>query len=342
MWRIVPFGSVFLYLLGGPAVAAEPAWELIQPTESRSNLVLRSTRGSALVERQGGGAQRVPLRSDELLTAIAETRIGWTAAGIREREQGTEVIIFNRGSQGIKRLLSPTPQRHSLRLKPSLVVENEELEGLAWLEGTDLSSLSVRVASWTSEGWDDVSIVAPPARGSQTGLVNAALADGSWLLVWSAFDGQDDEILWSLGRHDRWSDPEQLGKNNTVPDITPALIATADGALLAWSRMIDGQYQLLLSRFNGDGWSRPERVGPPGSLQPEFAVQNRQLFLLYRHAWPRGWAVVDLSPDGLTQRVAVFADSGGSRPVLMDSYGEGVELRWPDKGRQRARWEVLP
>lgn len=213
---------------------------------------------------------------------------------------------------------------------------------MVWLEGQNLTSLSVRAAVREGEEWNGVTVVAPPARGSQTGLVATVLGDGRWLLAWSAFDGKDDEILWSIGKDERWSIAQRLGSNNSVPDISPAIVTTPNGALLAWSRMIDGEYQLLLARFKNGTWSQPEIIGPRGSLEPAFTVADNQLHLVYRHAWPRAWAVTELSTNGRSQRFAVVPDEAAGRPILTRSGGESVELRWPGRQLRKTEWEALP
>ncbi len=342
MRRFLPFGLVLVHLLASPVWAGGPEYEVLQPVESRSGLILESARGKARIERQGAAPQRLALQADEILTTIAETRGGWTAAGVREEDSATKIILVNRSNQGTRRLSAPALQRHPLQLRPALAVERDELDGMAWLEGRNLTSLSVRAASRTQGEWQDVTIVAPPARGSQTGLVVTVLEDGNWLLAWSAFDGSDDEILWSIGQQDRWSVPRRLGKGNSAPDIMPALVSTPDGALLTWSRLINGQYHLMLSRFRSNGWSPPRVMGPPGSLEPGFSIQDGQLLLLYRHAWPPGWAITELSADGRANRLAVVSEGVPSRPVLVKSSGDNVELRWGDRRQRVVGWEAVP
>jgi len=146
MRRFLPFGLSAVYLLGSPVLAAAPEYEVLQPVESHSNLILETARGRARIERQGAAPQRLALHADELLTTIAETRGGWTAAGVREEDSATKIIVFNRGNQGTRRLSTPALQRHPLQLRPTLAVQGGELEGMAWLEGPDLTSLSVRLA----------------------------------------------------------------------------------------------------------------------------------------------------------------------------------------------------
>ena len=147
--------------------------------------------------------------------------------------------------------------------------------------------------------------------------------------------------MWSRGSHGRWSTANRIGQNNSVPDVMPTLVSTNQGALLAWSRMVDGQYQILLSRFGGGSWSPPTSIGPPGSLEPRFTVRNGGLHLLYHHAWPAAWAVADLAPTGRIQRIAILAEDQPSRPVLIDSSSRSVELRWPDRGNRSLSWETV-
>src|SRR5690606_27472122 len=111
--------------------------------------------------------------------------------------------------------------------------------------------------------------VAAPGPGSQLALSGAVLRDGSTMLVWSRFDGEDDEIFWS--RHDgrRWSAPARLAHDNRVPDVTPVVAPLGDGAVVAWSRFGQGTYHLTTAHWSrAAGWSAGERTGPRGSVHP--------------------------------------------------------------------------
>ncbi|HEX5760898.1 MAG TPA: hypothetical protein VF121_17045, partial [Thermoanaerobaculia bacterium] len=145
-----------------------------------------------------------------------------------------------------------------------------ELAGLAWLEGADGRSLAVRFARWDGERWARPRTVAAPGPGSQTALAAARLADASWLLAWSRFDGADDEVVWSRSagpEGESWSAPRRIAQDNAVPDVTPALTAVAGGgAVAAWSRYDGEDYRVVTARFDGRGWSAPRAVGPAGSF----------------------------------------------------------------------------
>lgn len=331
--------ALLLALTAGPLLAEPPAMDLLQPTVGRQGLVLETAVGRARVERNGATA-RIAVRPDELLTTIAETRAGWTAAGIRESIDRTELVVMREGQAGFERLPDPDSHRHPLRLRPTLLVQHEDLAGLAWLEGPDVSSLSVRAASWSDERWESAEVVSPTARGSQTGLVGAVLLDGSRLLVWSTFDGRDDELFWSRGLADSWSPPQRLAADNSEPDVMPDLLVTPESVWLAWSRLIDGHYRLLLSRFEDGSWSPPRLAGPPGSLEPRFTYREGRAHLVFRNGWPAAWAVLELTAGPAPRRWAVFAEPGDRRPVVIGTATDAVELRWPDGRRRAARWEM--
>ena len=158
---------------------------------------------------------------------------------------------------------------------PQALVEAGELVGLVWLEGSDASALGVRAAAWNGTGFAAAEWVAAPIDGSQLALSAAVLGDGSWLLVWSAFDGGDDEIRWSRRDGEAWSAPARLHAENRVPDITPVVAATADGAIAAWSRYDAGSYRGRVMRFDAaTGWRDEERIGGPHSVFPFFAADD--------------------------------------------------------------------
>jgi hypothetical protein len=162
------------------------------------------------------------------------------------------------------------------------------------------------------------------------------LADGSWLLAWSAFDGTADEIVWSQRVGTSWLPVRRLSAPNKVPDITPALTATAGGgALIAWSRYDGHGYQLRMARFEHGGWLDEHVAGPSGSLYPAFLGTSDRPRLLYLEAAARSWSVLDMDITGKVQAKASVASPSWSqsRPVV-ESLGGGndgsgsVRLRW--------------
>ena len=168
--------------------------------------------------------------------------------------------------------------------------------------------------------------------GACIGFIVALLTGGSWLLAWSAFDGQDDEIVWARRAGNAWQPVQRLSAGNSVPDITPALTATADGgALIAWNHFDGKGYELRTARFQGEGWRDERAAAPAGSLFPKFLGGSR---LLYVNAVPHAWTVLDLDAAGRVKARATVP-SPLDRPVVTFE-GSTVRMRWPAEKRQAA------
>jgi len=335
--------SVGILLLASLAHAAPPALDLIQPVKSTKGVLLVNSPLRATVEQASEEPQEITLRAGERLTEIAETRRGWVAAGVRATKRGRrELVVVLEDAAGVERLTLPGRQKKRLRILPTLLIEDDEFSGIAWLEGDDFRSLSVRFAEWTGVDWGPVKKVSRPGRGSQTGLVGTVLGDGSDLLVWSAYDGGDDEIVWSRRRGSRWSRPKRLTVNNRTPDITPAVVPMGSGALAVWSRYDGNDYRLMSAQFDGRKWKKPELIGPAGSLDPRFVELGADLFLTYQNAWPAGWAVVQVGRQGDLTRRADVQQRSHQRPVLAHPGSREVTLLWPQEdGVYTVEWERL-
>lgn len=333
-----------IVLLAGALHAAPPALELVQPLENNKGILLLSSPQQATIEQASGESQEISLRDGERLSEVAETRRGWVAAGVRERKSGRrELLVVMEDGAGVERLGPPGRQRKRLRIRPTLLIEDEELAGLAWLEGDDFRSLAVRYAEWTGADWGAVKRVSRPGRGSQTGLVGAVLADGSQLLVWSAYDGSDDEIVWSSRRGSSWSRPKRLTVNNRTPDIMPAVVATGSGALAVWSRYDGEDYRLMAAQLEGRKWRKPRFVGPAGSLEARFVSWEGEVFLTFKNAWPVGWSVADFGRQGNPTRRAFAQRESVGRPALAQPRAREATLLWPEKGGVvTVEWEHLP
>src|SRR5215213_6326831 len=196
-------------------------------------LLLPSEDGARL-ELPSGERISLPLpRGAEMRTALSldDGDGGWIAAGVRPDASGRSEVLLLTGDESAATELPPPPGRTSeIRQQPLPLIEDGHLAGLLWLEGDSRSSFGVRFAEWNGSGWREPRTLAAPGPGSQLALTAARLADGTWLAAWSAFDGTDDEIVWSRrGRDGAWSPARRAAAGNEVPDITPALTATRDG-----------------------------------------------------------------------------------------------------------------
>lgn len=291
----------------------------------------------------GGGLHTSPLADDAHFSSVAPLDADrWVAAGVRG---GSKLLLVRGEGEAAERIAVPEVGG-AVAAAPVPLTSGGELLGLAWLAGDDPRSLSVRYARWEGGGaigsWSEPERVAAPGPGSQLALSGSVLRDGSTMLVWSRFDGTDDEIFWS--RHDgrRWSPPARLAHDNRVPDVTPVVAPLGDGAVVAWSRFGQGTYHLTTARWSAAaGWSAAERIGPRGSVHPRLLAGEDGALLLYRDARRRGYEVLRLDEAGrITGRAFLAHESPEGEPALLGADGETVRIVPPRQTEAKSlRWQ---
>jgi hypothetical protein len=162
-------------------------------------------------------------------------------------------------------------------------------------------------------------------------LRGVVLPEEKILLTWSAFDGEDDEILWSLRQPSgRWWPPIRAHDDNQVPDITPALLASEERVFLAWSRFEAGEYRTRLAVFEGSGFRELGWVGEGGMLFPEFVENSGPPVLLLRNVRRPGWTFLELNSQGKTSRRLDVEASEPKAPKVIRTPA-GLRLQWDGK-----------
>lgn len=260
----------------------------------------------------------------------------WLSAVEATGDKGAAIVVLRGQGTQVERLPRPAARSAQLLLEPTLLVNTSGLRGILWLEGDRVQNLAVRAATWTGSSWTPPVTVAPPGPGTQIALTAAVLTDGSWLAAWSAFDGQDDEILWSRAEGGRWSDPLPVATSNQVPDITPSLLATGGGALLAWSQFhTDGHYRAVIAAFDGKSWGAAQTAGGPGTHFPELQQVDRPL-LLYRQSKPHQWVFSEIDSQGQVLRRATLLSERDEAPLIVRADDRGPEAMWPGNAEEKA------
>lgn len=300
---------------------------------------------TARLELPAGGSLQLDLPDNAEMSSLAEAATGsdngWIAAGSFRGATGRrELLLLEGDASGSRSLPVPADQIGTERRSPVVLVSGGRLAGLAWLEGDGDRSLAVRAAAWNGEGWDAPARVSQPGPGSQLALAGAVLGDGSWLLAWSAFDGEDDEIVWSRFSEGRWSPAKGLTDNH-VPDITPTVVAAGRGARIAWSRFDGNDYRLRGAGFANGAWVGERWAAPAGSVLPAFRTIAGRSYLLYFDARPRAWAALEMDASGTGVRRAEAAGPAGERPAIFAGDAGEVRFRWPGANRD-ARSPVEP
>lgn len=335
------------------AVAGCLALAVVVPTAagatSPAGPKLISGQGHLEVARAGGGTVTHELPTGLVFERLEATDGGWVAAGVGGgsrlvvvEERAGELGVLDRPIAAIAAPIADGARAPQVAF-PRPVVADGRLAGLAWQAGTGRNGLGVYYAAWDGVAWGEPETVAPATPGTtRLALSAVTLADGSVLAAWAEVDGgdstigADDEIFWSHRTGaGRWSTPARLGADDSVPDVTPTLRATADGALAAWTAFDSEsrQYRLEIARFDLSGvWSEPAALTAPGALFPVFESAEPGPVLTYRDAAAGAWGALMLDSTSATPRVSRRAllpsDAGtaGERPVLV-GLGEDA-ARW--------------
>lgn len=316
--------------------------QMMQATEVERGWVVSIDQRRARLRAPDGARQSFRVRRGEHWLNFSEFRAGWMAAGIKPGRNRLDLKLVANFGHGVRRLPQPPERQGTMRTRPTPIVSSFGPQGLAWLEGDSLTRMAVRAAPFDEGSFGAVSTVSPAGMGSQTGLSATVLADGTWLLVWSRFDGRDDEIYWAARYPGgSWTAPRRLTANNSTPDISPGLLPHGDGALVAWSRLED-EYEVVTATFSNGAWSSPRRLGVPGSLSPTFRRVRDRDYLLVRNAWPAGWTAFRFDETGAPADFAVVAEESSRPPVLRTRGGSSLALEWPGRKKPAAlAWEPV-
>jgi len=338
--RSLAFGrSVFLWTIGALALGHTATTPLVASDASDPSVALFATAEGIQIASSDGARTEVALEAGARFDHAVALDDGWIAAGVRD---GGALLLLR-----THRATGEEPERMSvpaaggaLVATPAPIVADGKLVGMTWLAGDAPRRLAVRYAEWLDDGWGPYETVAAPEPGSQLAASGVALPDGSVMVVWSAFDGEDDEILWSLRSGGSWSPAARIAADNAVPDITPA-VAFEDGQPLAvWSRFDGTSYSVVLSRFEAGAWSEPTAIAPTGSLFPSFRSSAEGPLVVYRDVPAGGWTVVRLDRQFRPAARATIETENGAEPLVLDAGPETLRVV-PGPGREAVtlRWD---
>ena len=337
-------------LLGVAAlVASTSVAGVLQATREGGELYAVQGRDTLRIGRLGGAEQEVDIASGASIHALEPIGAGWLAAGHRATADGTELLLIEESEGTIQSLPVPQVLGASLSGQPILLIRDDSLAGLVWAAGNELRGLEIWAAEWLHGKWGEPELVSPQGPGSQLAPRAVVLEDGSWLVVWAAVDGEDEEIVWSRRSQAEWTKPERVTADNAVPDITPRLLSIDRGAILFWSWYDGNDYRMRTSRFLDGNWTEISTFGEKGSLYPTVIQTDEGGLLLYKTVEPASWTVLALDRQGVAGRRAVVTDDSEDRPLLAIDESKGALLRWQaadgrfDLARDRAAaWQELP
>jgi hypothetical protein len=337
--------------LAVPGMAASPSQAPQAPSATTPAKLHAGPRG---VELQGvaGGNVALPLQGARDLGLTTDARGDHWVAASEESGPGIRLRLFTVAADGRsgKRSASEIPNPAgapgaggSLQLSPVWITTAKQ-PVLAWLEGHDIQKLAVRSATWDGTRWIKPRLVTPAGPGSQMALVGTTF-EGKPMLAWAAFDGHDDEILWSRWDGRRWTPAHRVAADDSSPDVTPTLVTIRGGVVVAWAGLEGDSYRVQTARFEGSGWSLPTSLGNRAGASPRFLATPRGAVLLARSSAPSsGLTVFEFdergAPTGRSARAAdppavrlsprsfeaMAVDAGGLS--LVGGEGDVLELPW--------------
>lgn len=324
--KITAAGAALLLALGATLCGAQP----MRTADAGGGLYLNQFGDRAWVRQPDGAIGELDLPPGAQLQRLAPLDGGWIATGEIHAPGVTDLLLL-RSEGGTLRPFPapPDPAGEPLRSWPAPLVESGRLVGLAWLAGPEIRRTAVWAARWTGLDWSQPERVAAPGPGTQIAVDGAVLADGSWLLVWAAYDGEDDEILWSRRVGDAWSEPAVLHAPNDAPDVIPSLVATGRGALVAWNGYDGATYRIRLAAFEDGAWRELAFVSPAGAVRPALSPAGAGALLLYRTVTPPAWRVHELDERGASLRSATAEAETTTRPGLSPDEAAAPVLEWP-------------
>ena len=347
---VVKMPTKIITLLGVLALAASasPAG-VLQATRGGGELYAVQDRETLRIGRLEGSEDLIPIPSGASIHELEPLGSDWLATGHHPSGDGTELFLLERRDGSMERLPVPQVEGAKLSNQPIAMIQDGRLAGLVWAAGNDMRSLEIWAAEWLHGKWGEPELVSPQGPGSQVAPKAVVLEDSSWLVAWAAFDGEDDEIVWSRRELGEWTKPSRVTEDNAVPDITPALATIDGGAVLAWSWYDGNDYRMKTSRFFEGQWSEARSFGEKGSLYPSLVQGNDGPVLLYKTVEPATWTVLQLDRQGRADRSAAISGDTEDRPLLTIDEGRGAVLKWqgPDGQLDRsldraAAWQELP
>ncbi len=334
--------------LSAATLAAAPRADAPHAVAARGPLLLADAGGAVSLRVEGAGPIALALPPQSHLGLVAGDARSWVATGTRllPGGKGSELVLAIGDATSSRSVQPPGGRTARERAAPQPLLERGELAGLLWLEGTDRGHFAVRAALYDGGRWGRAETVSPVAPGSQLAPAVAVLGDGTWLAVWSRFNGHDDDVVWSVRRAGGWTAPRTVHAPNAVPDITPAVLASGRGALIAWNTFDGSDYRLEIARFESGEVSPAATVGGPGWIFPDLAPAANADGALVRcqQADPQSWVVLELDGEARVRRVATAAlSTERGRPLLRAGSERGVAVTWSGDGADETLpWRVVP
>lgn len=285
-------------------------------------------RGTELVLPVVSGADTISVTLPHQMTVNTAAGDGdsmWIA-GRANSADIERMYVLEVDAKGTPTLLPSPAGREQMRTFPVLLADRGRVTGIAWQEGDSTEQNSIRAAAWKGDHWGPVEVIAPALGREQTGLEMTVLTDGSWLAVWALADDLDD-LWWSRRTRGTWSEPKRVHATNEVPDVSPRLAPTRDGALLVWSWYDGNDYRLRLARFARNAWTELPIESGRGADAVGWLELASGPAILTSSVIPEVWSLIEVDDTGKAVNRTAGPIRGLGEPMVLERSGQRL-LNW--------------
>ncbi len=170
---------------------------------------------------------------------------------------------------------------------------DDNILGVAWIEGETLRKTRIVVSRLVDGVLLAPRVISDIGPGSQTGL--KAASNKETILVWSRFDGKDDEIFFSYSSDtlSDWTHPIPI-TNNDTPDVLPFVISCKKGFTVLWNSFIDNGYYPMLAKIENGKVISTYRLTEEKNFIKAIEVDKNKVYIYFEN---RNFPPITLTAD---------------------------------------------
>ena len=180
---------------------------------------------------------------------FADTQIVWS-----EKENGQSRVFTSRFEKDVwsNRVQLSSPNQSAVY--PAISTGPNSITWVVWTVLQGKNSDLFFTTSLEKGGWAEPAQIITNLSSNSAAMITVDRENTPWV-VWSGFDGQDDEIFFTRWNGASWDIPLMVNDDNFTPDIIPSMALNDEGfPVIRWLGFAENGYVLLAKEWNGYGW----------------------------------------------------------------------------------------
>lgn len=185
-----------------------------------------------------------------LLLSICNSVYGQQAEFIwSEEDQIGSRILLSTYQNGVWSAGESIVEDQSWNILPTLGTNSKNNKLAVWSTIGQGERSILKYSMNTGGGWQDPQVLTDKLLTNLAPVIVFDDEDVGWVL-WSANDGDDDDIYMSRFISGRWTEPQRVNEDNDVPDILPeAGMDNAGNIWVSWQTLADDTYVEVSKTF---------------------------------------------------------------------------------------------